>query len=117
MGIAAYNRGSSALSNSLDREARVEFEIMDNLNALVKFPDAGTPFGPIWFSAGNGGVWAECPVSGKGFWYRTIHEAVRRWNVQIVGFEYNHWIAQPIKGPSPNTVEGGCFRNLQDFGG
>lgn len=56
----------------------VEFEIMDHLNALAKFNDAGTPFGPVRFVEGNGGFWIECPKTGFGWWYTTLREAVRR---------------------------------------
>ncbi len=94
MGIAAYNRGSNAISNQIDAQARpVEFEIMERLNALPKYADAGTPFGPIQFIAGNGGFWAECPKSGFGFAYTTLAEAVRRWKVQIVAFDCGVWKA------------------------
>lgn len=34
MGIAAYNRGTGAIRNEIDADARpVEFEIMERLNA------------------------------------------------------------------------------------
>ena len=97
MGIAAYNRGSQAISARIDAEARpVEFEIMERLNALEKYPDAGKPFGPIQFSFDNnlGVWWAECPVTGFGFMYHDLHEAVKRWRVVIVAFDNNKWLAE-----------------------
>lgn len=97
MGAAAYNRGSAAISAQIDAEKRpVEFEIMDNLNALAKFKDAGTPFGPVRLVEGNGGFWIECPATGFGWWYTTLREAVRRWRVTIVGFDNGVWIAEPM---------------------
>lgn len=96
MGIAAYNRGSAALSREIDADARhVEFEIMERLNALPKYEDAGKPFGPIQFVSGNNGVWAVCPRTGFGFWYHTLPEAIRRWRVTIIAFDCGLWLAIP----------------------
>lgn len=95
MGIAAYNRGSKAISERIASDQRpAEFEVMDVLNALPKYADAGKPFGPIQFAAGNGGFWAQCPVTGYGFWYSTLHEAIKRWRVTIVGFDCGVWLAK-----------------------
>ena len=97
MGIAAYNRGSDALKKQIDAEARpVEFEIMERLNALPKYADAGKPFGAIQFVSGNKGVWAVCPRTGFGFWYRTLPEAIRRWKVTITAFDCGAWLAEPM---------------------
>lgn len=86
MGIAAYNRGTSAISAHIDAGKRpVEFDIMDVLNSLEKYPDAGMLLGNIHFPQHQGGFIAECPVTGFGFWYPTLHEAVKRWKVRIVG--------------------------------
>lgn len=99
MGAAAYNRGSAALRRQIDAEQRpVEFEIIERLNALPKYEDAGKPFGPIHFESGNKGFWALCPRTGFGFWYRTLPEAIRRWRVLIVAFDCGIWIAQPQGG-------------------
>ena len=95
MGIAAYNRGSAALSREIDADQRpVEFEIMDRLNALPKYEDAGKPFGPIEFVYDYRGFWvAQCPRTGFGFFYDTCAEAVRRWRVRIVAFDCGVWKA------------------------
>ncbi len=94
MGVAAYNRGSNAISNQISAESRpVEFEIMERLNALPKYADAGKVFGVIQFESGNNGVWAVCPRTGFGFWYRTLPEAIRRWKVHIVAFDCGIWKA------------------------
>lgn len=98
MGVASYNRGSNAIKAQIDNELRpVEFEVMDNLNALQKYPDAGKPFGPINFSSDviRGGFWAECPKSGYGFYYPTLKEAVRRWRVQIIALNHGVWTGMP----------------------
>ena len=92
MGIAAYNRGSASLRRQIDAAKRpIEFEIMERLNSLPKYEDAGKPFGPIQFEVGNNGWWAVCPETGLGFWYRTLPEAIRRWRVRIVAFDYGVW--------------------------
>lgn len=98
MRIAAYNRGSAAIIRQIDAEKRpVELEIMERLNALPKYHDAGKPFGPIQFvhDPVHGGFWAQCPVTGYGFWYRTLPEAVRRWRVTIHTYNNAVWQAEP----------------------
>ena len=97
MGIAAYNRGSKAISDRLNQDLRPrEFEIMDILNNLPKYPDAGTPFQTIHFDFVGGQCWAICPVTGFGFCYPTLHEAVKRWRVEIVGMQNGVYIAEPL---------------------
>lgn len=83
------------MSTQIDAGARaVEFEIMDMLNALPKYADAGKLFGPIQFYADRGGFWAQCPLTGFGFWYHTLHEAVRRWHVTVTAFDNGIWKAE-----------------------
>lgn len=97
MGIAATYRGNAVISQQIAAEARpVEFVLMDDLNALPKYDDASTPFGEVRFVAGHGGMWAECPVTGFGYWYPNLREAVRRWRVEIYGYEHGAWLARPI---------------------
>lgn len=55
----------------------VEFVLMEELNSLPKFEDAGKPFTDIWFVPGNGGWWAECPRTGFGYWYKTFAVMVK----------------------------------------
>lgn len=98
MGAAAYNRGSANIRRQIEAEQRpVEFEVMDELNALPRFPDAGTPFGLIEFVSDRGGFWAQCPVTGFGFRYTTLREAVRRWRVEIIEYANGTWKAVPLK--------------------
>ena len=98
MGIAAYNRGTRAIQAQFDAEQRPpEFEMIEILNALPKYPDAGTPFGPTQFVHDWRGFWAhECPKTGYGWWYTNLHEAVKRWRVTITGYENGKWIAEPM---------------------
>lgn len=101
MGAAAYNRGSKVVARQAAESARpVEFEIIERLNALPKFEDAGTPFGPVHFVASHGGVFAECPVTGFGYWYPTLHETTRRWRVVVTGYDatIGAYIATPQAG-------------------
>lgn len=84
------------MAGHFDAEARpVEFEIMERLNALPKYADAGKPFGAIQFLYDPRGFWvAECPITGYGFFYATLHEAVKRWRVTITGFVNGVWLAE-----------------------
>jgi len=99
MGVAATNRGSVSIRKGIARDfARpAEFDLMDSLNAMTKFEDAGTPFGEIVIVQGHGGWWAECPVTGFGYWYKTLREAVKRWNVNVTGFSHGKWTAKPFR--------------------
>jgi hypothetical protein len=54
-----------------------------DLNALPKDDAAARPFGDIVFVQGHGGWWAECPVTGFGYWYPSLRRAVRAWCVAI----------------------------------
>lgn len=99
MGVAAYNRSSAVVRQMInDQQRPVEFRLMDELNAIPKYEDAGVPFGPIRFVHSHGGWWAECPVTGFGYWYRTLREAMRRWHVVIHTYEHGAWLAEPSKG-------------------
>ena len=85
-----------AVQAQIDAELRpVEFQIMERLNALPKYPDAGMTFGPIQFVHDWRGFWAaECAVTGSGFWYATLDEAVKRWRVTVVGFDCGKWLTE-----------------------
>ena len=96
MGVAAYNRGSALISRQISNNRRpVEFEMMDELNALPKYEDAGLPFGPVRLESSHGGWWIVCPDTGFGFWYKTLREAVRRWRITIIGYDGSGWYAVP----------------------
>jgi hypothetical protein len=60
---------------------------MEQLNSLPKRAGAPKPFGPIHFAYGHGGVWAECPETGFGYWYATLREAVRSFQVHITAYD------------------------------
>jgi hypothetical protein len=102
MGIAAYNRGSKTISVriSMDLCPR-EFVMIDILNSLTKYEDAGTPFGPIQFVLSHGGCFAECPVTGFGFFYTTLFEALKRWRVRVTEYRNGMWIAVVDKPAQP----------------
>jgi hypothetical protein len=96
MGVAAYNRGSRAISQRIALESRpAEFVLLEDLNRLPKYPDAGTPFGPVTFTFARGRWWVECPTTGYGFHYATLREAVRRWNVVLTGWRSGIFDAEP----------------------
>lgn len=96
MGAAAYNRGTKCLVRQISANVRpVEFEMMEQLNALPKNANAPTPWGEIHFIFGHGGWWATCPTKGSGFWYPSLREAVRSWRVEIYAYENDAWIGRP----------------------
>ncbi len=96
MGVAAYNRGTALIRAQHDAESRLpEMILMDDLSNLPKVDHAKRPFGPINFVAGHGGWWAECPVTGFGYWYPTLRLAVRSWLVVMTGYENGTFTAIP----------------------
>lgn len=96
MGAAAYNRGTSAIIAMIDREARpLEFMMIEDLNALPKRQGAPVPFGPVHFETGPGGWWAVCPVTGFGYGYRTLRQAVAAWRVTITECRGGVFIGEP----------------------
>lgn len=101
MGAAAYARGSALLSRHIDSEARrAEFVLMEDLNAIAKKDNAPTPFGEIRFASGHGGWWAECPVTGFGYHYATLREAVRSFRVEVYAYVDGYWMARPMERAS-----------------
>ncbi len=98
MGIAAYNRGSAAISRQIESEARpAAFEVIDRLNATQRHRGAAAPFGDVHISRGNGGWWAACPTTGYGFHYACLRSLMAAWLVDIVEihFDRDEFIARP----------------------
>lgn len=100
MGVAAYNRGTAAIRDRIEAEnfRPREFEMMDILNSIPKNEDCGRPFGPVNIVKDSKGFWSiECPRTGYGYWYKTIHEIMRRWSVTIIGYDPDTkiWSATP----------------------
>lgn len=99
MGVAAYNRGSRAISQRIEAEQRApEFVFMDHLNGLGKYSDCGQPSEPLQFTTHNGVWWVETQrlgARGFGYYYPSLREAVRRWNVTIDGYVNGVWTAHP----------------------
>lgn len=90
MGVAAYNRGSACISRQIqeDHYRAPEFELMDMLNSLRKYDDCGRPSGSVVVIYDSRGFWSiECPRNGFGWWYNTIHELMRRWDVSLTGYD------------------------------
>lgn len=98
MGVAAYNRGSHAIRQSISRDERPpEFLMMDRLNELDKYQDAGVAPGELVFTHSRGVWWVNVAdrSDGFGYWYRSLHEAVKRWKVEIYGYRNGAWFARP----------------------
>jgi hypothetical protein len=101
MGSAAYRRGSRAIARQLDAEQRpAAFTLMDELNALPKYPDAGRPLGPVQFVYSHNAWWIECPTTGFGYCYPSLREAVARWHITLISYAHGIWGAIPSSMPS-----------------
>jgi len=102
MGVAKENRDRALTASQIDDEARhLAFRIMDQMNALPKDPRAFAPFGDVVILQ-NRGVWrVECPVSGFGFWYDSLADAVQSWRIALTGYDesLDKWTAIPIGRP------------------
>lgn len=101
MGVAAYNRGTKAIRERIQQEYEDthprEFEMMGLLNSLPKYPDCGKINEPVLFSFCNN-VWWINPKrkpDGFGYFYKTLHEAIKRWNVNVIGYDNGVWEAIP----------------------
>jgi hypothetical protein len=107
MGVASYARGNAVISRQCaERDRNPAYLMMDELNALAKYPGSSAPFGPVNLVQGNGGWWAECPVTGFGYWYKTLREAVRNWRIIVTGYDETTgvWTAVPMGRPGlPRT--------------
>lgn len=98
MGVAAYNRGTKSLAAQIAAEARApEFALMDSVNNMPRNLEASPPFGPVMLCFSHGGCWVECPVTGFGYWYPSLRDAVRAWLIDLVAYDAttNTWRAEP----------------------
>ena len=97
MGIAAYNRGSNAISRQLDADQKpVEFLMMDDLNALPKSPTHDSHLALYNSVCDHHGWWAECPVTKYGYCYPSLRQAVQSWQVTITEYNRGIWVAIPL---------------------
>ncbi len=88
MGVAAYNRGSRALLERIDRETEAPHaRRIAALNALPKRQGAPRPFGDVAFVEVPGGCWALDASKGnrgRGFWFASVELAVAAFRVSVV---------------------------------
>jgi len=96
MGAASENRYAAfaARQATCNNPTLTELFVRD-LNLVPKDKRAMVPFGDILFVASHGGWFAECPVTGYGFWYKTVREAVSAWHVAVF-LDGGNIIGQPI---------------------
>ena len=96
MGVAVYNRGSACLARQIQDDQRpIEFDFMDRLNSIKKYDYALPPFGPVRIGPGHNGQWIYCPKTEFGYWYTTVIEAVKSWDIIVTGYDNGEWIAIP----------------------
>lgn len=93
MGVKSEHRYQAFARRQADsQQPDYVFEIMNNLNAVPKHPNAIRPWGSLHFSIGHGGYWASCPVTGFGYWYPTLRDAVSHYLVSIVEYDGKRWL-------------------------
>ena len=103
MGSAAYRRGSAVIRRTLDAEQRdPHFVLMEELNALARYADAGTPFAPtvivyepvrqLWWQLDPNKMWA-----GRGYAYTSLRDLCRLWHITLTGYDATTqtWTAVP----------------------
>lgn len=84
MGAAAEMRYKAFAAREAEAaQPSVNELFLADLNALPKYQDAPTPFGDVHFINSHGGWFAECPVTGFGYFYKSLREAVRSWRVAV----------------------------------
>ena len=99
MGAAAEQRyvsfagrqAESALPNHNETFVR-------DINKLPKREGAQTPFGDVHFVPGHGGWWAECPKTGFGYWFKSLRDAVRAFQI-VVAIDGQRLIGIPGSKP------------------
>lgn len=85
MGAAAENRYRTVVRRQADAAAPSLNDLfIADLNALPKLSGAPAPFGDIVFVNSHGGWWAECPITGFGYFYKSLREAVSSFLVTVV---------------------------------
>jgi hypothetical protein len=107
MSIKAYNRGSQAIANQMRQNDRpVEFEIMDNLNAIPKRNDARWIMQTAKIIRGNSGFWitGSSPVS-FGFWHKRLRDLMASWRITVTGYDATkqEWTVEPTE-PTTTTA-------------
>lgn len=95
MGIAAELRYVKFAANQVPTVSANQ-HLLDDLNAIPKKEGAMAPFGDILFLKHRENWVAECPVSGFGFFYKTLRDAVSSWRV-VIFLDNGKLIGQPIK--------------------
>lgn len=114
MGIAAYNRGSQVIARQIQRDYPVRpraFEIMDRINALPKFGNDSllsalkvqrVPFPDTVALEFSRGVWwmmdPDNMYEGHSRWYRSLEDAIRSWDIFLVGYNETTriWTAKAV---------------------
>lgn len=113
MGVAASNRGSTLIRDQLTRAQRPHaFVFMDALNALERYPDAGLPWAPLrlFFDTTHQVWWLQDAGKGDagfGYWYRSLYELCKRWQITLTAYDATTGIYQavPAARPECQTLE------------
>ncbi len=79
----------------MNTEQQFDAKAIADLNALPKREGARKPWGNVHFIAGHGGWWAECPTTGRGYWFALLADAVCAWLVTITECKQGVLVATP----------------------
>ena len=89
MGVAAYNRGSRALSAQIDRSLPSSLlSMVEDWNSVAPAHDATLPFtteAGLTMARGNGGWWLTCNITGFGYLLKSPWEIMKAFRVRVVG--------------------------------
>ncbi len=109
MGAAAEHRGNRLISRQIEAEQRpVVFALMDELNAMPKYPDCGQVYAPvvIQYDSVHSCFWIMDAVKrerGWGWYYPSLRECLRRWAILLTEYNATTQIWTAIPWSSPNT--------------
>lgn len=94
MSKAADSQYVKFAANQVPRVSDEHF--LNDLNALPKKEGAMPPFSDILFVQSHNSWVAECPISGFGFFYNTLRDAVTSWRV-VVFLDNGKLVGRPYK--------------------
>ena len=97
MGVAAYNRGSSVISQQVSRDYQARdpaFDMMDRMNAVPKVRDfigriAKLPKGKALIQHSRGVWWLmdpDHPYDGWSWYYPTLPDLMSQWDIALCGY-------------------------------
>lgn len=97
MGAAARQRGDRLIRQQCAAEDRSPaMALLADLAAIVPHPQAQAPWGPCDIVEGHGGWWLTCPLTGFGFWYKTLRQCFIEWRITPTGYADGVYHVAPV---------------------